>query len=101
MATLYDKLGVPRHATQADVRKAFRELALRHHPDRTGPTSSSHLFAEASAAYDILSCPEARSRYDAHLIDGREPRNYRKPEVKLTWIEDKAWRFTKWGAENR
>ena len=60
---LYTILGVPRNAAQAAIRSAFRALALRHHPDRAGP-SSAERFAEIRAAYETLSDAAARRAYD-------------------------------------
>jgi molecular chaperone DnaJ len=58
----YAVLGVKRDATTAELREAFQELALRHHPDRAG--GETRLFQEIAAAYKVLSEPEARARYD-------------------------------------
>ena len=59
----YDALGVPRDASDADIRKAFRQLARVHHPDRDG--GDHEKMAEANRAYEILTDPERRARYDA------------------------------------
>ncbi len=61
----YEVLGVPRNASEADLKKAFRRLAMKHHPDRnTGDTESEGKFKEAKLAYDVLSDPKKRSAYD-------------------------------------
>jgi DnaJ-class molecular chaperone len=61
----YATLGVPKNASQAEVRKAFRRLARKHHPDvNKEDPGAEHRFKEASEAYDVLSDPEKRKLYD-------------------------------------
>jgi DnaJ-class molecular chaperone len=65
-ADLYAVLGVPEDADQDAIKKAFRDLAKKHHPDANpGDKKSEERFKEASQAYEILSDPEKRRRYDA------------------------------------
>ena len=66
-ADLYAVLGVARAATSAEIRRAYRRLALAHHPDRAGPASAD-AFARIAEAYHMLSDPTARTAYDAHLF---------------------------------
>ncbi|TMW59659.1 hypothetical protein Poli38472_004728 [Pythium oligandrum] len=63
----YDILGVKKNATQEEIKKAYRRLALTYHPDKAKDTSHAELFKDMSAAYNILSDPAARSRYDREL----------------------------------
>ena len=65
---LYAVLGVARAATGAEIRRAYRQLALQHHPDRAGP-ASAETFARIAEAYRMLSDPTARTAYDAHLFE--------------------------------
>src|SRR5438477_4017711 len=65
---LYEVLGVSRAATTAELRRAYRRLALQHHPDRAGPKSGP-LFARIAEAYRMLSDPTARTAYDAHRFE--------------------------------
>jgi curved DNA-binding protein CbpA len=65
---LYKLLGVPRDATQDDIRKAHRKLARKYHPDTThGDHSSEKHFREVQRAYEVLSDPEKRREYDKRL----------------------------------
>ncbi|NCC29787.1 MAG: molecular chaperone DnaJ, partial [Gammaproteobacteria bacterium] len=61
----YEVLGVARNASEADLKKAFRRLAMKYHPDRnTGDVDTEAKFKEAKLAYDVLSDPKKRSAYD-------------------------------------
>jgi molecular chaperone DnaJ len=61
----YEILGVDRQATQEDIKKAYRRLALKHHPDRNPEDKASEArFKEATEAYEVLKDPERRQRYD-------------------------------------
>jgi len=64
---LYEILGVERSASDEDIKKAYRTLARKHHPDvvRDGDKSAAETkFKEINAAYAILSDPQKRSHYD-------------------------------------
>jgi curved DNA-binding protein len=58
----YDILGVNENASQDDIKKAYKKLAMQHHPDRGGDNKT---FQEISQAYDTLSDPNKKSQYDA------------------------------------
>ena len=61
----YEVLGVERGADEEAIKKAYRKLALQHHPDRNpGDASAEEKFKEATEAYEVLKDPERRARYD-------------------------------------
>ena len=61
----YEVLGVPRHATAAEIKSAFRRQGAKHHPDRNpGDDGASQRFKEVNAAYQILNDPTKRGMYD-------------------------------------
>jgi DnaJ-class molecular chaperone len=63
--SLYDVLGVAKTASADDIRKAYRKLARRHHPDvNPGDKTSEETFKRVSAAYDVLSDDKKRAAYD-------------------------------------
>ena len=72
----YDVLGVPKNATDDDIKKAYRKLAMKHHPDRNQgdtATKAEERFKEAKEAYEMLSDPHKRAAYDQHGHAGVDP----------------------------
>lgn len=62
---LYKTLGVSKKATDEEIKKAYRKLARKYHPDRNpGDPAAEEKFKEVSAAYDVLGDPEKRKEYD-------------------------------------
>ncbi|HEY6179838.1 MAG TPA: DnaJ domain-containing protein, partial [Kofleriaceae bacterium] len=59
----YTVLGVSRDATETEIKRAFRELARKHHPD-VSPGSNGEVFREINEAYAMLSDRDSRARYD-------------------------------------
>jgi curved DNA-binding protein len=79
----YDVLGVSRNADQSEIQRAYRKLARHHHPDVNKDPSAETRFKEISEAYDVLSDPDLRKRYDAFGEDFRRV----PPDV-----DPEAWR---------
>ena len=61
----YEVLGVSRDASEAELKKAYRRVAMKHHPDRNPDNKESEeLFKEANEAFEVLSDPDKKARYD-------------------------------------
>lgn len=97
--SLYDILGVPKTATAAAIRKAYRKLARRHHPDvNPGDTKAEDAFKRVSAAYEVLSDDKKRGAYDefgdasmAGGFDADKARSYKR------WQDTQQQRATDFG----
>jgi molecular chaperone DnaJ len=71
----YEILGVPKNASDEDIKKAYRKLAMKYHPDRNqgdGAKKSEEQFKEAKEAYEMLSEPQKRAAYDQYGHAGVE-----------------------------
>lgn len=69
----YEVLGVPKGASKDDIKKAYRKLAIKYHPDRNpDDTKAEELFKEASEAYEVLSDEKKRQAYDQFGFAGVE-----------------------------
>ena len=70
----YDILGISKTTNEKDLKKAYRKLALKYHPDRNKSKDAEDKFKEISTAYAVLSNPEKRKIYDQYGhagIDGQ------------------------------
>jgi curved DNA-binding protein len=67
----YEVLGVPRDAEASDIQRAYRRLARRNHPDVNKDSAAEERFKDIAEAYDVLSDPDLRRRYDAFGEDFR------------------------------
>ncbi len=80
----YEILGVRRGATAEELKKAYRELALRNHPDRVAPEKkkeAENAFKEISEAYAVLSDPQKRALYDQYGHQGVDQRFHRQEDI--------------------
>jgi curved DNA-binding protein len=68
----YQVLGVPRNADQDEIQRAYRKLARTYHPDVNSDPGAEDRFKDVSEAYDVLSDPQTRRRYDAFGPDFRQ-----------------------------
>ena len=83
----YQTLGVPRDASQEDIQRAYRKLARTYHPDVNKDPGAEDRFKDISEAYDVLSDPQTRRRYDAFGRDFRQVPEDVDPE---TWRRARA-----------
>src|SRR5260370_39903825 len=88
----YQILGVSRDASQQDIQRAYRKLARQYHPDVNADPAAEERFKDVSEAYDVLSDPQTRSRYDAFGPDFRQV-----PED----MDPQTWRRAQAGARAR
>ncbi len=65
----YEVLGVPRNASQEDIKRAYRQLARKYHPDVSTEPDAEERFKEVNAAYEVLSDADKRSMYDRFGTD--------------------------------
>jgi curved DNA-binding protein len=83
----YETLGVPRTASQDEIQRAYRRLARTYHPDVNHDPGAEDRFRDVSEAYDVLSNPQTRRRYDAFGADFRQVPEDMDPE---TWRRAQA-----------
>ncbi|NDF95517.1 MAG: J domain-containing protein, partial [Proteobacteria bacterium] len=75
----YKVLGVPRTASERDIKSAYRKLARQYHPDvNPGNAQAEERFKEIAEAHDVLSDPEKRKKYDQHGAQWEQAEAYER-----------------------
>ena len=70
----YEVLGVEKNASDAEIKKAYRKLAMKYHPDQNpGDKSAEEKFKEINEAYEVLSDADKKARYDQYGFAGVDP----------------------------
>jgi curved DNA-binding protein len=75
----YDILGVARTASQDEIKSAYRKLARKYHPDVNKASDAEDKFKELGEAYEVLSDPEKRARYDQLGSNWRDGQDFTPP----------------------
>jgi curved DNA-binding protein CbpA len=120
MATLYDTLGVPTHATEEEIKRAYRKAAMKWHPDRNGGAEevARATFQEIRDAYAILSDAAQRKVYDSVYAEqmrswqaqhARRQQAQTEREAAVRAADEAAYaemvalamRFARWGEPRR
>ena len=81
----YEVLGVPRNASDEEIKRAFRKLAFQYHPDRNRESGAEQRFKELNEAFQVLSNPEKRNMYDRY---GRVDVDGGLPDFGSGWVGD-------------
>lgn len=96
----YDLLGVDRKADPAQIKKAYRKLARKHHPDINKEPDSETKFKEISEAYEVLSDPEKRKRYDQLGPNWKHGQDFKPPPGGSSAGDNVHFDFSGGGARN-
>src|SRR3954453_12925158 len=88
----YEVLGLKREASFEEIKKSYRQMALKFHPDKNpGDAAAETRFKEAAEAYEVLSDQEKRARYDRYGhagLDGAGVHNFRNAEDIMSAFSD-------------
>jgi len=96
MKDYYSLLGVRRFASDAEIKRAYRRLALKYHPDKNPDPGAETIIKELNEAYDLLSDPSQRSWYDQMLVGPvySTPNHEQPPVERQAAHRDPAYRGT-------
>ncbi|KAK2580353.1 hypothetical protein KPH14_001249 [Odynerus spinipes] len=83
----YEILGIPRHATLRDIRKAYKNLVKEWHPDKTDHPAAENKFVEITKAYELLTDPERRRKFDNHGITEEGFPRYRRESSHVNTLD--------------
>lgn len=87
--THYETLGVPTDASPDDIKRAYRKMARKYHPDVNTDAGADAKFKAAGAAYDVLGDPEKRAAYDRYGADWDQP--HPDPAQDAHWQDGSAF----------
>ena len=91
-ATYYDILRVNRGTAPEGVRRAYRSLAQRYHPDKLrGSNDAARVMAALNEAYAVLSDPDKRARYDRAIARAQAPMAASRPAAGAPPVREAAW----------
>ncbi len=83
----YQTMGVPREASAEDIRRAYRKLARKYHPDVSKEPDAEARFKEVGEAYEVLKDPEKRAAYDQLGANWKAGQEFRPPPDSTTGFE--------------
>ncbi|MBO0696369.1 MAG: J domain-containing protein, partial [Verrucomicrobia bacterium] len=96
----YETLGVPKTATEDEIRSAFRKLARKHHPDvAKDKKTAEEKFKEINEAYEVLSDPEKRKKYDQLGADWNQPGGFQPPPGYQWGPQQQPGGYYQWGGD--
>jgi len=98
----YETLGVPKTATEDEIRSAFRKLARKYHPDVAKDKKvAEEKFKEINEAYEVLGDPEKRKKYDQLGADWNRPGGFQPPPQWQQEGQQPGGGFYQWGGDGR
>src|SRR5947208_10787737 len=96
----YETLGVPKTATEDEIRSSFRKLARKYHPDvAKDKKAAEEKFKEINEAYEVLGDPEQRKKYDQLGADWNRPGGFQPPPEGQRQGQQPGGGFYQWGGD--
>src|SRR5205085_5750882 len=97
----YKILGINRDATEEDIKKAYRKLARKHHPDLNPDDKQAHMkFQQINEANEVLSDPEKRKKYDAYGENWQHAEQYEQAKQSRSQSSQNWQDYTYSGAQD-